>query len=115
CICSKNSSKWQVLKVQALTKYLLFLSLALTPMMALALDYRSIAAPKAVLYDAPSAQAKKLFVIWQGYPVEVIVNLGAWVKVRDNQGGLTWVESEKLSPKRTVIVVQDRAEVHETA
>jgi SH3-like domain-containing protein len=68
-----------------------------------------------VLFDAPSAQAKKLFVIWQDYPVEIIVNLGDWVKVRDNQGGLTWVESKNLSLKRTVIVVQGPAEMREAA
>lgn len=87
----------------------------LLPTLVSALDFRSIAAPKAVLFDAPSAQAKKLFVIWQGYPVEIIVNLGDWVKVRDNQGGLTWVESKNLSPKRTVIVVQSQAEMREAA
>lgn len=83
--------------------------------MASALDFRSISVPKAVLFDAPSAQAKKLFVIWQGYPVEIIVNLGDWVKVRDNQGGLTWVESKNLSPKRTVIVVQGPVEMRQAA
>lgn len=87
----------------------------LMPNMASALDFRSIAAPKAVLFDAPSAQAKKLFVIWQGYPVEIIVNLGDWVKVRDNQGGLTWVESKNLSPKRTVIVVKGPVEMRAAA
>lgn len=101
--------------MQALTRLLPSLLLALTPVLAQALDYRSIAAPKAVLYDAPSAQAKKLFLLWQDYPVEVIVNLGHWVKVRDNLGGLTWVEADRLSAKRTVIVVQDRAGVHASA
>ncbi|MDP2248687.1 MAG: SH3 domain-containing protein [Nitrosomonadales bacterium] len=96
-------------------KLLLSLMLVLMPGMASALDFRSISVPKAVLFDAPSAQAKKLFVIWQGYPVEIIVNLGDWVKVRDNQGGLTWVESKNLSPKRTVIVVQGPVEMREAA
>ncbi|CAG0972763.1 hypothetical protein MTYP_01325 [Methylophilaceae bacterium] len=105
-----------VLRVQRRTK--LFVSgliLLLMPGVASALDYRSIGATKAVLFDAPSAQAKKLYVIWQGYPVEIIVNLGDWVKVRDNQGGLTWVEARNLSPKRTVIVVQDQAEMRQSA
>ncbi len=94
---------------------LLCLLLVLLPLTVSALEFRSIAVPRAVLFDAPSAQAKKLFVIWEGYPVEIIVNLGDWVKVRDNQGGLTWVESRQLSPKRTVIVVQDNAEMRESA
>jgi SH3-like domain-containing protein len=101
--------------VKVLTKLLPGLLLVLMPAMASALDFRSISVPKAVLFDAPSAQAKKLFVIWQDYPVEIIVNLGDWVKVRDNQGGLTWVESKNLSLKRTVIVVQGPAEMREAA
>src|SRR5690606_27522622 len=70
---------------------------------------------KAVLFDAPSAQAKKLYLLWQGYPVEIIVNLGDWVKVRDNQGTLTWVEAKNLSPNRTVIVVKDLVSMHQSA
>lgn len=96
-------------------RLLLCLLLVLLPLTVSALEFRSIAVPRAVLFDAPSAQAKKLFVIWEGYPVEIIVNLGDWVKVRDNQGGLTWIESRQLSPKRTVIVVQDNAEMRESA
>lgn len=87
----------------------------LMPMLASAMDFRSIAVPKAVLFDAPSAQAKKLYLLWQGYPVEIIVNLGDWVKVRDNQGTLTWVESKNLSPNRTVIVVKEQVSMHQSA
>ena len=72
---------------------------------ALALEYRSIAPAKAIMYDAPSKEASKLFILGSGYPVEVIVNLGDWVKVRDNQGGLSWVESKSLSTKRMVLVL----------
>ncbi len=89
------------------------LILALMPLLASATDFRSIAAPKAVLFDAPSAQAKKLYLLWQGYPVEVIVNLGDWVKVRDQQGSLSWVEAKNLSPARTLIVVQEPAAMHQ--
>lgn len=85
------------------------------PSLASALDFRSVTVNKAILFDAPSAQAKKLYLLWQGYPVEVIVNLGEWVKVRDNQGGLTWIEAKNLSPKRTVIVVQGQSELREAA
>ncbi|PKO94101.1 MAG: hypothetical protein CVU15_01000 [Betaproteobacteria bacterium HGW-Betaproteobacteria-1] len=85
------------------------------PILASAMDFRSIAVPKAVLFDAPSAQAKKLYLLWQGYPVEIIVNLGDWVKVRDNQGTLTWVEAKNLSPDRTVIVMKDLVSMHQSA
>ena len=56
------------------------------------------------MYDAPSAEASKIFILNQGYPVEIIVNLGQWLKVRDQLGGLSWVESKNLASKRTVLV-----------
>ncbi len=88
-----------------LAKFLiLFAGLALS-FSALALDFRSIISAKTITYDAPSKEASKLYIIGNGYPVEVIVNLGDWIKVRDNQGGLSWVESKSLSTKRTVLVL----------
>ena len=88
-----------------LAKYLiLFAGLALS-FSALALDFRSIVPAKVITYDAPSKEASKLYILGSGYPVEVIVNLGDWIKVRDNQGGLSWVESKSLSTKRTVLVL----------
>ncbi len=69
-----------------------------------ALEFRSVSVAKAILYDAPSAEASKVFILSQGYPVEIIVNLGNWIKVRDQLGGLSWVESKNLANKRTVLV-----------
>lgn len=91
------------------------LLLALLPNLAAAVEFRSIAPPKAVLYDAPSQVSRKLFVIGQGYPVEVIVNLNEWVKIRDNLGGLGWIEGDQLSPKRTVLVTGEQAEIRQAA
>lgn len=82
---------------------------------ALALEFRSVASDAAVLYDAPSTQAKKLFLLSRYYPVEVIVALDKWVKVRDASGGLAWMEAAKLSNKRTVLVTAPQAEVHTQA
>jgi len=72
---------------------------------AIALEFRSVAPAKAVLYDAPSKEASKLYVLGAGYPVEIIVNLGDWLKVRDQLGGLSWVEAKSLSAKRTALVI----------
>jgi len=91
------------------------LLLALLPHMASALEYRAVSVPKAILYDAPSAQGKKLYVIGQGYPVEVIVNLGDWIKVRDNQGGLSWIDAKQLSNARTLLVTQTQSELRQSA
>ncbi len=72
---------------------------------AFALEFQSIGPAKAVLYDAPSSEATKLYILNNGYPVEIIVNLGAWIKVRDQLGALSWVEGKNLNIKRTVLVI----------
>ena len=101
--------------MQRLTKLLCVLPALLSPAVAWALEYRSVSVPKAILYDAPSAQAKKLFIVSQAYPVEVIVNLGEWIKVRDSRGELAWAEAKVLSAKRSVLVTASPAEVRESA
>ncbi len=93
---------------------LLMLLLAWMPAVAFALDYRSVSVPHGVLYDAPSASGKKLFVVSQFYPVEVIVDLGGWVKVRDKTGELAWIDSHQLAQKRTVLLLE-AADVREAA
>lgn len=79
---------------------------------AMALEYRSVAAP-AILYDAPSDQGKKLFVVARQTPVEVVVSLDKWVKVRDMGGGLAWMERARLSDVRTLQVSAARAVVRQ--
>jgi SH3-like domain-containing protein len=80
-----------------------------------AADYRSVAENAAVLYDAPSAKSKKLYVVSQGYPFEVVVMVEGWSKVRDASGDLSWIESKYLSDKRTVLVKSPLVPVRETA
>ena len=80
---------------------------------AQAAEFRSIASPAAVLYDAPSAQAVKRFVMGAGYPVEVVVKLDKWIKVRDDTGDISWAEAKSLSDKRTLIVTETGAEVRD--
>jgi SH3-like domain-containing protein len=77
-------------------------------------EFRSIAENGTLMYDAPSVRAKKLFVASRYYPVEVVINIDAWVKVRDQAGDLTWVEKKALSDKRTVVVTAALAEVRQT-
>jgi SH3-like domain-containing protein len=80
-----------------------------------AADFRSVAENAAVLFDAPSIKAKKLYVVSQGYPVEVVVVVEGWSKVRDASGELTWIESRHLTEKRTVLVKTALAQVREAA
>lgn len=69
-----------------------------------ALDYVSVADGSAILYDAPSLKAKKLFVVSRYLPLEQVVSLDSWVKVRDSSGSLSWIEKRALSSKRFVVV-----------
>ena len=82
---------------------------------ALALDYRSVGAERAILYDSPSVQGTRLFVADKYYPVEVIVNLDLWAKVRDVTGSLVWIEKKNLSNLRMVLVTATRADVRQSA
>lgn len=88
---------------------------AITVAPAWGLEFRSVAGNAAVLYDAPSAKARKLYVVSQGYPVEVVVVVEGWVKVRDASGDLTWVESKALSDKRTVMIKVPIAQIRQSA
>ena len=78
-----------------------------------AAEFRSVQDPVAVLYDAPSRAATPLYVVSRNYPLEVIVNLEAWVKVRDHAGALTWVERKSLGDKRMVLVTSPSAEARQ--
>jgi SH3-like domain-containing protein len=97
--------------LRRIASLLLASAAALCSSQTLALDYRSIAVPATVLYDAPSLKARKLFILNQGYPVEVFVTLDAWVKVRDASGELAWIEAKNLAVVRMVMVKVARAEV----
>jgi len=79
-----------------------------------ALDYRSVS-EVAILYDAPSQKAKPLFAIAAGTPVEMVVTLATWVKVRDAKGDLAWIEQRQLAEQRTVQVRAERAQVRANA
>lgn len=80
---------------------------------ALAIDYRSVEVPAAILYDSPSQKGKKLYLIKSQTPVEAVVRLEGWVKVRDAEGTLAWVEARNLGERRTLVVTAPRAEIRE--
>jgi len=80
---------------------------------AWALDFRSVSEPFAILYDAPSTKAQKVFVLTQGYPVEIVVKLEGWSKVRDDTGEFAWIESNHLSDRRTVTIKAASAEARQ--
>ena len=80
-----------------------------------AVEFRSVAVDAAVLYDAPSTKARKLAILGHDYPVEVLVSLEGWTKVRDAGGDLAWIEAKQLSERRMLMVRVPRAEVRQAA
>ncbi len=80
---------------------------------AQALDYRSVEAPVAIMYDAPSQKGNKLYLLKQYTPVEVVVRLEGWTKVRDAEGSLAWVDNKTLGERRTVVVTAPKAEIRQ--
>ena len=93
-------------------KSLLLILLALglsTPCWAL--QFRSTARP-ALLYDAPSQQARKVAVVGVGVPFEVFVETDAWIKVRDVSGRLAWLEKSALGSAHNVMVNVSEARVY---
>ena len=80
---------------------------------ALALDFRSVDVPVAILYDSPSQQGKKLYLIRAQTPVEVILRLEGMAKIRDAEGTLAWIEARNLGERRTLVVTAPRAEIRQ--
>jgi SH3-like domain-containing protein len=83
---------------------LIVLIMLLSANAACALEYVSVSDNTAVLYDANSSKSKKLFVISRYTPMEAVVNLQNWIKVRDSSGTMAWIERRSVSDKHYVVV-----------
>ena len=80
-----------------------------------AAEFRAVADHAAVLYDAPSVKAKKLHILGRNYPVEVVVVVEGWTKIRDASGELSWIEAKNLTDRRTLMVTARLADVRQAA
>ena len=87
------------------------LLLALATLPAAGAEYRALGERPAILYDAPSTRADRLFVASRLYPFEVLVKLEQWTKVRDANGEVAWVENGALGTAATVLVTVPLADV----
>lgn len=76
-----------------------------------AAEFRVTAEAPAVLYDAPSAKARPLFVYGRDVPMEVLVTVEGWTKVRDSGGTIGWLSVKTLSDKRVLLVRAASADV----
>jgi len=78
---------------------------------ALAAEFRALGDRPAVLYDAPSSKADRLFVASRNYPFEILVKLDHWTKVRDANGEVAWVENKALGEQAMVLVTVPLADI----
>jgi SH3-like domain-containing protein len=80
------------------------LAVALAAGSASGADFLATSDAATILYDAPSARAKPLFVLGRDTPLEVIVPVEGWTKVRDVAGTIGWVEKRNLTERRSLVV-----------
>lgn len=71
----------------------------------IAQEFKSVSVNAAILYDGPSASAKRVFVAPRGMPVQLISVVEPFVKVRDMSGDTAWVDRRSLGNNRTLIAV----------
>ena len=74
-------------------------------------DFRQTSDAATIAFEGPSAKATKQFIYSRGTPVEVVVQIEGWVKVRDAQGTLAWVEKKALVDRINVQVRVAAADV----
>ncbi len=94
------------------TCYTLLLSAYLCTSNAFAVEFKNVGMSPIIMYDAPSTRGQKLFIAPQGMPVEVVINYGAWSKVRDFAGDLSWVETKQLAERKNIVVRSLHAQIH---
>jgi SH3-like domain-containing protein len=73
-------------------------------------DFKQTIDAATVAFEGPSTRATKQFIYSRGTPLEVLVTIEGWHKVRDAQGGLVWVERRALG-ERTQVQVKSAAAV----
>ena len=74
-------------------------------------DFRQTSADATIAFEGPSAKATRQFIYSRGTPVEIVVQIEGWLKVRDAQGALAWVEKRALSERSNVQVKTPTADV----
>jgi SH3-like domain-containing protein len=85
------------------------------PIRATAAEYRATADAATILYDAPSARARPMFVYGRDVPLETLVSVEGWTKVRDMQGAIGWIANKALTEKRMLVVRTGVADVRGSA
>ncbi len=91
-----------------------FLAFSLVALMAgmVHADFRQTSDAATVAFEGPSVKATRQFIYSRGTPVEVVVQIEGWVKVRDAQGTLVWLEKKALIERSNVQVKTPMAEAY---
>ena len=76
-----------------------------------AADYRTTADAPTLLYDAPSTKARPMFIYGRDVPLEVLVVVEGWTKIRDVGGAFGWISNKSLADKRMLLVRVPVAEI----
>jgi SH3-like domain-containing protein len=84
-------------------------------MTAPAASFVTIGEKPAIVYDSPSQKGNRTLVLSRFHPLEVLVKLDKWTKVRDAEGSIGWVENAAFGERRFVQVVAAVAEVRATS
>ena len=75
-------------------------------------DFMSVNADQAFLHEAPSDSTKKSYIVTRGYPLEGVVSLKEWKKVKDHEGLINWIKTSDLSSKRTVLNLKSENSIY---
>src|SRR3954468_4774337 len=81
------------------------------PLATAAAEFRATSDAATVLYDAPSARAKPLFVYGRDVPVETPVSVEGGTTVRDAGATIGGIANRGLADKRTLVVRATIADV----
>src|SRR6056300_1912451 len=79
---------------------------------SLSAEYLSVGVDQSFLHEAPSDSTKETFIVTKGYPLEVIVSLKEWNKVKDHEGLINWIKTSDLSSKRTVLNLKNNNSIY---
>jgi SH3-like domain-containing protein len=80
-----------------------------------AAEFRATADAATLLYDGPSAKARPLFVYGRDVPLEVLVSVEGWTKLRDSAGTIGWMANKSLADKHVLLIRVPVAEVRASA
>lgn len=94
------------------TRLMLSLLLSVAAFGAAHAEFRQTVDVATVAFEGPSAKAARQYLYPRGTPLEVVVQIEGWVKVRDVQGELVWLERKSLGTRTNVVVKTPVADVY---